>query len=116
MRTDENNNPTAFTTAIAEEAELLPDIDYEVGTPFKIGPTTYFTAKLVGDPIALTIQVIDKIGYYTISGLQRWTYIGIPKFTWDALSHDQKRDVIGFHYRHEGGITMRPLFPNYSKA
>ena len=112
MRTDENNNPAAFTTAIAEQAGLVEGVDFVHGTPFP-APSPYVTAKLLGDPIAITIRVIDAIGYYTKGGAERWVYIAVPKFIWDSLTQDQKRDVIGFHYQHEGGITMKNLFPNY---
>jgi hypothetical protein len=118
MRTDQNNNPAAFTCNIAQQAGLAYGTDYEQGEPFTVPATggrtqTFYTAKLLGDPIALTIRVIDAIGYYTKSGSPRWIYIALPKFVWDALSPDQKRDVVGFHYQHEGGTTMRSLFPNY---
>jgi hypothetical protein len=118
MRTDENNNPAAFTCNIAEQAGLVEGADYEQGDPFSVPApggmrTLYYTAKLLGDPIALTIRVIDAIGYYTKGGTPRWIYIALPKFVLDALTPDQKRDVIGYHYEREGGVTMRSLFPNY---
>lgn len=114
FRTDNNNNPAAITTDIAAQASLVLGRDYAVGTPFP-NPSDLFTAKLLSDPVALTIRVIDVIGYYTHAGAQRWTYIALPKFIWSALSADQKRDIIGFHYQHEGGESMRDLFPNYGR-
>ena len=122
MRTDSNNNPTAFTTDIAKEAGLVLGVDYEQGDPFSaVSPvppypaTTYYTAKLIGDPVAITIRVIDTIGFYVSAERGRWTYIAIPKFLWDVLTPDGKRDVIGFMYQREGGTEMRNLFPNYGK-
>lgn len=115
-RTDEHNNPAAFTTDIAKMARLQEGIDYEIGAPFKAGASTYFTAKLLKDPVATTIQVIDHIGFYTTTGHQRWIYIGIPYVVWYNLTSARKRDVIGFMYGHEGGVTMRHLFPNYGKV
>jgi hypothetical protein len=113
MRTDDNKNPTAFTTDVAAQGGLILGVDYERGTVF---PTTsFYTALLMGDPIQLTIRVIDAIGYQTKTGQPRWTYINLPKFIWDSLSPTQKRDVIGYHYQHEGGTAMRNLFPNYGK-
>lgn len=114
MRTDENNNPAAFTTDIAAQAGLVLGVDYAVGTTFPV-PSRLITAKLLGDPIAITIRVINAIGYVTAHGTPRWTYINIPKFVWDYFDLDMKRDVIGYHYRHEGGVAMRHLFPNYNK-
>ena|SRR5579871_6431262 len=119
MRTDENNNPAAFTTAIAQQAGLVLGTDYVAGRPFPLSTpfgSTLVTAKLLGDPVAITIRVIDAIGYYTKAGSPRWTYIALPKFVWDALTAEEKRNVIGFHYQHEGGTAMRGLFPNYGKA
>lgn len=112
-RTDRNNNPAAITTDVAKEGGLILGTDYEKGEPFAGG--LLFTARLLGDPIVLTIRVIDRIGYYTHKGLRRWEYIGIPDFVWAALTPEVKRDVIGFQYQHEGGTELRHLFPNYGK-
>ena len=115
MRTDDNNNPAAFTTDIARQAGLVQGVDYEAGTPFP-APSTLVTAKLLGDPIEITIRVIDTIGYVTRQGVPRWTYINIPRFVWDGLDAATRRDVIGYHYKHEGGTAMRDLFPNYARV
>lgn len=112
-RTDEHMNPTAFTTDIATEAGLVLGTDYEVGKPFSIpGNTmkTFYTAKLLHDPLDLTIQVIDKIGFYTTHGNIRWIYIGIPKWIWDTFDRVTKIKVIGFMYGHEGGTDLKSLF------
>ena len=114
MRTDENKNPTAFTVDIAVQAKLIEGVDYVAGTPFP-APSTEVTAKLLGDPVDLTKRVIFNIGFYTHAGAQRWAYLAMPKFIWDHLSANQKRDVIGFMYQHEGGTAMRSLFPSYGK-
>lgn len=111
MRTDLHRNPAAFTTDLAKQAGLVEGTDYEQGAPFTApGGRTLYTAKLIGDPIALTIRLIDAVGYYTKYGAPRWTYIAIPKFVWDALSFEQKKHVIWFHYQHEGGTEMKELF------
>lgn len=115
FRTDLNNNPAAFTTDIARQAHLVLGTDYELGDPFPT-PSKLITAKLLGDPIALTIRVIDEIGYKTSYGSPRWTYICIPRFIWLSLTPDQKRDIVGYHYQFEGGTDMKHLFPNYGKA
>lgn len=112
MRTDANRNPAAFTTDIAKQAGLVLGMDYEAGDPFP-APSNLVTARILGDPVAVTIRVIDRIGYFTKSGTPRWVYIALPRFIWMGLSQEQKRDVIGFHYQHEGGTEMRGLFPNY---
>lgn len=113
FRTDRNNNPAAFTVDLARQAGLVLNVDYAVGDNFP-APSTLATAKLLGDPVAITIRLIDAVGYYTKTGQPRWTYIAIPGFVWAALTADEKRDVIGFHYQHEGGEALRHLFPNWS--
>jgi hypothetical protein len=110
FRTDDNNNPTAFTTDVAAMA-LQKDIDYVAGEPFP-SPSALVTARLIGDPVAVTVKLIDSVGYYTQTGAQRWDYIALPKFLWSSLTYDQKRDVIGFMYQREGGVAMWNLFPN----
>lgn len=109
-RTDRNNNPAAFTTDIAKEAGLVLNTDYEFGDPFTSVGMTLYTAKLLGDPVALTIKVIDKIGYYTKSGAERWTYMAIPFVLWHTFSLAQKTLAIAQHYKNEGGIAMAHLF------
>jgi hypothetical protein len=113
MRTDDNNNPIACTTDLAKQAGLVLGVDYKIGTPF---PPTYgvtsllSTARFIGDPIAMSIRVIDAVGYYTKNGSQRWDYIAIPQFAWNALSLQVKAQIIAFHYRREGGTKLLPLF------
>jgi hypothetical protein len=109
MRTDRHNNPTAFTTDIAKNAGLVEGVDYVVGDAFPNNPNLK-TAKLLGDPIATTIKVIDKIGFYTRSGNQRWDYIAIPASQWNAMSYDQKKQTIAKMYQHEGGTQLSTLF------
>jgi hypothetical protein len=113
-RTDENRNPTAFTTALAEEAGLVKGVDYEDGTPFP-APATLKTAKILGDPIEVTCRLLDRVGFFTESGGLRWLYIGLPQYLWDHLSLSEAIDIIGWMYEHEGGTAMRDLFPNYGK-
>jgi hypothetical protein len=116
MRTDANNNPTAFTTAIAYEAGLLLGADYEQGDSFTIDGATYYTARLLRDPLVATIKVIDILGFRAKSGQSRWIYINFPHFVWVSLGDSSKIDVIGWMYQQEGGVAMRHLFPNYGKA
>ena len=118
FRTDINNNPTAFTTDIAKEGGLLIDKDYTVGTAFKVPNTNpnlvasiYYTAKLLGNPLDLTIKIIDNIGFFTKTGNLRWVYIGIPFKLWQNLTLIQKQWVIGYMYNQEGGVAMQDLFP-----
>lgn len=114
FRTDKHNNPTAFTTQIASLAGLVANKDYETGDPFTVTESgksvTYYTAKLLGDPIDITITVIDKIGFYTKWGGIRWIYIGIPQWLWMKLDKPDQIKIIGFMYGHEGGTELKHLF------
>jgi len=116
MRTDDNNNPAAIITQLAAQGGLIEGVDYVQGTPFEAGGVTYYTAKLLGDPIALTIKVIDKVHYKTASGAPRWPYADLPNWVWNGFTTDQKRDMIGYHYMMEGGTAMRGLFPRFGQA
>jgi len=118
-RTDKHNNPTAFTESVALLGKLIPGTEFTQGDSFQSGGETYYTAKLIGDPIELTIRVIDRIGFHTLGGKPRWVYpdfVGLPSFLWASFTFEQKRDVIGFMYRREAGVAMRGLFPNYAKS
>lgn len=110
MRTDRHNNPTAFTTDIAKLAGLKEGVDYVTGDSFSNGK--YQTANLLGDAIATTIEVIDKIGFKTSSGKNRWTYTdSIPETKkWKSLSYEQKKKVIAKMYQHEGGSALKQYF------
>ncbi len=114
MRTDRNNNPTAFTTDVAKTAGLLEGTDYVQGDPFTVptpkGPMTLYTAKLLGDPIALTIKAIDHAGFYTHAGAERWAYMCLPKWLWDQQTRAIKTRIIGDMYAHEGGTALQHLF------
>lgn len=113
-RTDRHRNPIAFTTAIAKQAGLVEGTDYTRGDPFGglPGGAGFFTARLLGDPVATCLRVIDAIGFYTKGGGQRWSYIAMPNFVWRSTDSPTMRlRVIGFMYAKEGGTEMRPLFP-----
>ena len=115
MRTDSHNNPAAIITLLAAQAGLVLGTDYTVGDPFTIPGGQLFTARLIGDPIALTIRIITAVGYRTHAGAPRWTYICLPRFVWNGMTPDQQRDVIGYHYMNEAGTEMRGLFPKYGE-
>ena len=100
FRTDRHNNPTAFTTDVAKQAGLKEGVDYVYDEALANG---FPTAKLLGDPIATTIQVIDKIGFYTQSGKPRWTHTAISKADWDSKTLAQKTDLVVKMYQREGG-------------
>ena len=124
FRTDRHNNPTALSSAVARQSMLEYGCEYTNGDGFGRG---YSTARLIGNPILLTIQVIDKIGFWTRRGLPRWFYVStitssiiftltpsqcrkVFTFAWSLLTKRQKTRVIGKMYQHEGGNEMKDLF------
>jgi hypothetical protein len=96
---------------LAQEGGLVEGTDYTQGDAFESGGRTYYTAKLLGDPVALTIKVIDEVGFYSEPPHARWNYIAIPHALWMSLNTIQKSYVIGWMYSQEGGVAMRNLFP-----
>lgn len=112
-RTDRNRNPTAFTTALAREGGLKEGKDYEVGDSFRVEGKNYYTAKLLGDPVDLTLRLIDKVGFYTRHGKLRWNYIGIPHQAWRCLPCGVKLEVLGWMYSREGGTELKFLFRDH---
>lgn len=101
-RTDRHFNPTAFTTDVAKTAGLTLGVDYVAGDAFP-GNSNLKTAKLLKDPVQTTIQVLDRIGFYTQSGKQRWTHTAIPQSQWQKMSVAQKTVVVEQMYKKENG-------------
>jgi hypothetical protein len=120
VRTDKHRNPTAFTTDVAKLAGLVQGVDFEQGDPFTVpgphGPITYYTARLLLDPIKTTIRVIDKCGFYTHYGSNRWVYMAMPTWLWLQQTAAIKLRIIGEMYLHEGGTDLRYLFPSLQAA
>lgn len=118
-RADRHNNPTAVTTDLARQAGLHLGVDYEIGDTFPGSSPSLITARILGggsagggagDPVPVTIRLIDKVGFQTKSGGPRWTYINLPDFVWVGLTVELKRKVIGWMYKHEGGTELLKYF------
>lgn len=109
-RADRHNNPTAFTTDMAKEAGLVYNTDYTQGDPFLVGHTYLYTAKLLKDPLQLTVQVIDRLGFYTKFNTVRWVYKAMDNWIWAKLNVEEKIRVIHDMYHHEGGIELEKIF------
>lgn len=107
-RTDRHRNPVAFTTDLAKQAGLTLNVDYVAGDAFPNGKL--FTAKLLGDPVATTVRLIDAVGFLTQTGGQRWSYMNMGKDMWLGLTPAVKRWIVGHMYQHEGGTEMADLF------
>lgn len=110
FRTDRNRNPAAIITILCAQAGLTKGTDYVDGDPFP-APSNLITARFLGDPVETTIRIIDRVGYYTHAGASRWTYMSIPPELWATFSHEQKVRAVACHYKREGGVAMKDLFP-----
>ena len=61
MRTERNNNPTAMITAKAKQLWWVLWVDYEIWDSFTGSDwRTYYTARLIWDPIETTIRLLDR--------------------------------------------------------
>lgn len=109
-RTDRHNNPIAVTTAVCRESNLVAGKDYEEGDPFTVGNLTLYTARFLGDPIQLSLRVLDSATYFTHHGTPRWTYMCITPKLWKSFSDTQRKLTVAEHYQHESGTEMKGLF------
>jgi len=91
---------------------LEEGVDYEVGDAFpgSEGGNQFHTARILGNPVETTIEVIDKVGFLTQSGTPRWSTPNISQEQWEALeaewstaSRERKIDIIEAIYKGEGG-------------
>lgn len=101
MRTERNNNPTAMITDVAKSLWWVEGVDYVVWDSWKNNEwKTYYTAKLLWDPIDTTIKLLDnaaktwKWAFYTAGWKQRWTHTAMTDDAWLKLSNDQKKQVV----------------------
>jgi len=108
-RMDRNNNPTAFSLDVARQSSLVEGVDYiDTGDVWPDNPNQ-FTPKLLGDPVAITIKLIDELGFKQTDAPHgnRWGYTdkiqGANNTDWPNLSVEQKTAIIGQMYIQEGG-------------
>ena len=110
MRTERNNNPTAMTSDVARSLWWVEGVDYEVWDSWTNSKgQTYYTARLIGDPIQKTIELLDRAAeswrwaFYTKAGWQRWTYTAMSDAQWLALDYDEKVNKVLDMLKHEWG-------------
>ena len=111
MRTERNNNPTAMTTDMAKMLWWELGVDYEIWDSFVWGDwKTYYTAKLIWDPIETTIRLIDRWiengidPFYRANWQPRWSYmdkIWVNKDKWKRFTREQKEIAIKRMLEHE---------------
>lgn len=119
FRTDRHRNPLAIITDVARQGGLEEGVDYTQGDPF-LGKDkrTYYTANiLTPDPMQTMVDVLDKIGFTTQSGGNRFGYQDGPKADaeWATLSNEQKLEVVAEQYMEKekgSGVLLSDAMPS----
>ena len=111
-RTERNNNPTAMITAYAKELGGVLWEDYEIGDSFiwtdkNWNPITLYTARLIGDPVEKTIELLDR---WLANGMPNifkwWTYaseLWLNNNVWRNATEGEKRKIIEKMLKREWG-------------
>ena len=101
MRTERNNNPTAMTTDVAKSLWGIEWEDYVQWDSWTNDKwQTFYTAKLLGDPIETTIKLLDRAAstwrwaFYTSWGKQRWSHTAMSDADWLKLTPEEKQWVV----------------------
>lgn len=98
-RTERNNNPTAMITAKAKQLGWILWEDYEIWDSF-VGEDwrTYYTARLIGDPIETTIRLLDRwLEKWLANIFSGWTYaskLWLNNEVRRNATPDEKREII----------------------
>lgn len=125
MRTERNNNPTAMITEYAKQLWGIEWVDYIQWDSFTSTDAnwvthTYYTAKLLGDPIETTIRLLDR---WVENGVKKnvfsaWSYanqLGMTNDKWKNMSKDEKEALILKMLQHEGwDISKMAYYNNWS--
>lgn len=103
MRTDRNNNPTALQWTPGVE-KFFNDKGYEVskGDIWPNGKNYTLDMTKIKDPVGATVAYINDYSFFH-DGQPRWTHTAMPQDKWNALSDEEKRNVVGQMYKKEGG-------------
>ena len=121
MRTERNNNPTAMTTDVAKSlwgVEWEDYVQWDSWTNDKW--QTFYTAKLLGDPIETTIRLLDRAAetgrwaFYTKAWWQRWTHTAMSDADWLKLSPEEKQWVVLKMLKNEWGDIAKMAWYNWA--
>jgi len=122
MRTERNNNPTAMITAYAKQLWWIEWVDYEVWDSWTNDKwQTYYTAKLIGDPIEKTIELLDRWVANNVKQnvFTAWTYrkdLWMNNEKWSKLSHEEKQNVVLKMLQHEWWDISKMAYYNQPKV
>lgn len=118
MRTERHNNPTAMITSAVAKLGGVEWVDYERWDPF-IGKDgrTYYTARLIWDPIEKTIELFDRgIEKWSMKNIfSMWSYgnkLGLTNEKWKNMDSEQKRDTVLRMLKEEWGDISKMTYYN----
>lgn len=107
MRTERNNNPTAMITDYAKQLWWVEWVDYVRWDSYVWEDwRTYYTAKLIWDPIETTIRLLDRWATNNVKKniFTAWTYFNQLWMTndkWLSLTRQEKENFILKMLKHE---------------
>ena len=127
MRTERNNNPTAMITAYAKQLWGVEWVDYEIWDSFTSTDEnwvthTYYTAKLIGDPIDKTIELLDRWVANNVKQnvFSAWSYakdLWMTNEKWKNMSREEKEALILKMLQHEWwDITKMAYYNQWDTA
>lgn len=107
MRTERNNNPTAMITDYAKMLWGVLWEDYEIGDSFiSESWATLYTAKLIGDPVEKTIELLDRWLAKWMNIFSGWSYaadLWLTNEVWANADEKKKREIVEKMLKHEWG-------------
>lgn len=122
MRSERNNNPTAMITAYAKQLWGIEWVDYVQWDSFTSVDEnwvehTYYTAKLLGDPIDTTIRLIDRWVDNNVKKnvFSAWSYadqLWMTNDKWKNMSREEKEALILKMLQHEGWDISKMAYYN----
>ncbi len=127
MRTERNNNPTAMITAYAKQLWGVEWVDYVQWDSFTSTDEnwvthTYYTAKLIGDPMDKTIELIDRwvANNAKQNVFSAWSYakdLWMTNEKWKNMSREEKEALILKMLQHEWwDITKMAYYNQWENA
>jgi len=102
FRTDRHSNPTALQwTPSVERWFKNNGYDVSKGEAWPDDPNSYtLDMNNLDDPVAATIDYIDNYSFYYKND-RRWSHTAMSKESWNALTYQQKAEVVSEMARRE---------------
>lgn len=120
-RTERNNNPTAMITDYAKMLWGVLWEDYEIGDSFLDSKwNKLYTAKLIGDPIEKTIELLDRwLANWLPNIFVWWSYaqeLWLNNNVWKNATDWEKRKIIEKMLKREWGSMANMAYYKQSNG